>query len=186
METALESRLSVEPKQGVRLSEAHKQLLTKLDAYEAPYLQEKLLNERKFDGSASYNEAFVEFKKYVGLVAISGENLGMLSKPVDEVWHQFILFTKKYMGFCDEFVGEYLHHSPNTSHTPLDPKSSDNLIRNYKTVYGKPSPLWDFKSDCDGGEGCDSGDSSPGCAPSGMCSQGGGDGCTGDGSGGED
>lgn len=32
--------------------------------------------------------------------------------PLDKMWHEFILFTREYHQFCDEFFGCYLHHVP--------------------------------------------------------------------------
>ena len=34
-------------------------------------------------------------------------------REIDEMWHEFILFTEDYMAFCDHFFGEYMHHLPN-------------------------------------------------------------------------
>lgn len=31
---------------------------------------------------------------------------------VDEMWHNFILFTKEYQKFCDTHFGRYFHHLP--------------------------------------------------------------------------
>lgn len=31
---------------------------------------------------------------------------------VDEMWHNFILFTVDYHKFCEEYLGGYKHHSP--------------------------------------------------------------------------
>lgn len=33
---------------------------------------------------------------------------------IDEMWHNFILFTREYMEFCQRFFGRYLHHAPFT------------------------------------------------------------------------
>ena len=33
---------------------------------------------------------------------------------VDEMWHNFILFTKEYQDFCARYFGGYLHHSPSS------------------------------------------------------------------------
>lgn len=32
--------------------------------------------------------------------------------PLDKMWHEFILFTREYHQFCDEYFGCYLHHVP--------------------------------------------------------------------------
>lgn len=34
---------------------------------------------------------------------------------VDEMWHTFVLFTRDYTGFCDQYLGGYVHHEPTTS-----------------------------------------------------------------------
>jgi len=34
-------------------------------------------------------------------------------REIDEMWHEFILFTKDYTQFCQLYFGEYLHHLPN-------------------------------------------------------------------------
>jgi hypothetical protein len=33
---------------------------------------------------------------------------------IDEMWHNFVLFTREYAAFCDELLGGYLHHAPTT------------------------------------------------------------------------
>ncbi|MEZ0209036.1 MAG: hypothetical protein ACAH17_02575 [Candidatus Paceibacterota bacterium] len=34
------------------------------------------------------------------------------SKEVDEAWHEFILFTRDYAGFCYQHFGLFIHHAP--------------------------------------------------------------------------
>lgn len=31
-----------------------------------------------------------------------------------DMWHTFLLFTKDYMFFCENYFNEYIHHTPNT------------------------------------------------------------------------
>lgn len=38
--------------------------------------------------------------------------LGMPSRAVDEAWHEFMLDSIAYTGFCETAFGGYLHHSP--------------------------------------------------------------------------
>lgn len=38
---------------------------------------------------------------------------------VDEMWHNFILFTKDYHAFCIKFFGKYLHHLPASKEAKL-------------------------------------------------------------------
>ncbi|ACA88068.1 hypothetical protein [Shewanella woodyi] len=34
---------------------------------------------------------------------------------LDEMWHNFMLFTRDYGQFCKEYFGGYIHHSPMTA-----------------------------------------------------------------------
>lgn len=38
--------------------------------------------------------------------------VSMPSQVVDDLWHEFILYTREYQQFCREAFGEFLHHSP--------------------------------------------------------------------------
>jgi hypothetical protein len=42
-----------------------------------------------------------------GLQAVS-----MPSQVVDELWHEFILYTRHYQDFCNKAFGQFLHHTP--------------------------------------------------------------------------
>ncbi|MES2823534.1 MAG: hypothetical protein V4732_08030 [Pseudomonadota bacterium] len=33
---------------------------------------------------------------------------------IDEMWHNFVLFTKDYREFCDQYLGFFFHHCPTT------------------------------------------------------------------------
>ena len=52
-------------------------------------------------------------------------------KPIDDIWHIFLLYTKDYMEFCDKYFGEYIHHLPDIvpgmDHTPE--QFEENLTR---------------------------------------------------------
>jgi hypothetical protein len=32
--------------------------------------------------------------------------------PIDEMWHTFILITKDYAAFCEQYFGMFMHHIP--------------------------------------------------------------------------
>jgi hypothetical protein len=38
--------------------------------------------------------------------------VSMPSQAVDDLWHEFILYTRNYQGFCSRAFGTFLHHSP--------------------------------------------------------------------------
>lgn len=34
-------------------------------------------------------------------------------QEIDDMWHEFILFTEDYTAFCQGYFGHYIHHLPN-------------------------------------------------------------------------
>jgi hypothetical protein len=40
------------------------------------------------------------------------QRVAMPSQVVDDLWHEFILFTRAYQNFCDKAFGQFLHHTP--------------------------------------------------------------------------
>ena len=50
---------------------------------------------------------------FLASLQANGTMIGMPSRVVDDAWHEFILMTRLYHGFCDKAFGKYLHHTPN-------------------------------------------------------------------------
>lgn len=126
--------------------------------YQAPFLEEKLFKSGKFSSKEEYDIAFLELKKYFLLNEITGLSLSMTSTQVDEVWHQFILFTKQYHTFCEKFFGDYIHHVPNTSFTPMSENGTNYFVDAYIKVFGEIPKIWGITVSYDGTEcsGCNS------------------------------
>jgi hypothetical protein len=40
------------------------------------------------------------------------QRVAMPSQVVDDLWHEFILFTRDYSNFCQLAFGQFLHHTP--------------------------------------------------------------------------
>lgn len=38
--------------------------------------------------------------------------VAMPSRIADDLWHEFILYTKQYAAFCQQAFGEFFHHTP--------------------------------------------------------------------------
>ena len=138
---------SVRPKNYEHLTPAEQEYFDLLDAYQAPYLKEKMLATGEARDDHDYGLLFCEFKKYVALLAISQENLGMVGQRVDILWHQFILFTRQYHIFSQDFYGKYIHHTPYTTFTPTDPEADKRFYNWYHKLYGCPPPIWKEKAE---------------------------------------
>jgi len=117
-------------------------------AYDAPFLTEKLLKDHIVDTAEEARALFAEVKKYLVLVR-SDETTwwDMYSLRIDEVWHQFILFTGEYINFCQRFFGGYVPHSPSNApkpatHTEAErvPSTFESFQTRYQELFGEPLP----------------------------------------------
>ncbi|HYD04029.1 MAG TPA: hypothetical protein VEC16_07070 [Alphaproteobacteria bacterium] len=146
---------SVKPKNYENLDIIQQNYFSRLDNYSGQFIEEKFYMEQNieetqgiFSSKNEYKEAFTELKKFFALTKLYGKGLAMTSPKVDEVWHQFILFTREYHSFCDEFIGRYLHHEPNIP-SRMTKKSLDesfhNFVHSYRQTYGKIPEIWGIK-----------------------------------------
>lgn len=88
-------------------------LLERALAYPAPYVVERLVNDRVVGSAAAGERLFTEIKRYLVLNVLHPEVVvGMYSARVDEAWHAFLLYTREYADFCDRYLGRFLGHTP--------------------------------------------------------------------------
>lgn len=95
----------------------------------------KIMFSRKYNiDSCETNILFTELKKFLWFLSIRPEE----SQPfpifpeqriIDDFWHEFILSTKEYHYFCQNFLGRYIHHVP-TPDGVLTDGSSFGVHRN--------------------------------------------------------
>jgi hypothetical protein len=118
-------------------------------AYQAPFLIEKLLKERIVETADEGRELFAEVKKFLVLTQSDpAQAWEMYSLRVDEVWHQFILFTRQYMEYCTRHFGHYVHHSPSNAPEAAAKQSSEPMSfatfqQLYASRFGKQPPkVW--------------------------------------------
>ncbi len=51
--------------------------------------------------------------------------------------HNFILFTKNYYSFCEEYFGRYIHHAPVIGNGDSKPDIETKLSELYSYIYDK-------------------------------------------------
>ena len=58
-------------------------------------------------------------------------------RDIDNMWHNFILYTKDYTEFCHRYFGEYVHHQPDVAETIVqtDEEFAAELERYLSYVY---------------------------------------------------
>jgi len=57
-------------------------------------------------------DLFQETKKFVAIGASPNVYINDDLLIIDEMWHNFILFTPVYAQFCERFFGRFVHHIP--------------------------------------------------------------------------
>lgn len=95
-------------------------------------------------------DIFEETRKFMFICREPGMFIPDELLIVDEMWHNFILFTKEYQLFCDKYFGGYIHHLPASKKEKLlqqqkntaDPESAsqefnERLVVVISTVYDK-------------------------------------------------
>ena len=59
-------------------------------------------------------------KQYYAVALLDPANPHAISAEVDPFWHAHILHTEQYVAFCQNLVGEYMHHRPLDRSRPAD------------------------------------------------------------------
>lgn len=76
--------------------------------------------------------------------------------PIDEAWHEFIMFMRDYEEFCEKYFGRLLYHRPNR---PEDPPRNGTEVPNSVAVFsehlGTLSANWNFPHGSTCNEKCD-------------------------------
>lgn len=77
------------------------------------YLRAKLQEKYPNKSESDYNVVLAGLVQFFQMVKESENNeVPMYSESVDYTWHQFILNTREYHNFCQEYFGKFLHHIP--------------------------------------------------------------------------
>ena len=98
--------------------------------------------------SLSYTERVIEeYKKFTFLAAVVGHTVSP-SKPVDQVWHLHLTYTRSYWEeFCPHILQMSLHHEPSSGDLAEEVKFNscyEQTLKSYETFFGEipPSDIW--------------------------------------------
>ncbi len=108
-----------------------------LDGHEL--LKERIVTKAKV-ATGKESRALAEVIRFLNLIAYYDETLTP-SKRVDDVWHEFILFTKIYFDFCQHHFGRIIHHHPGGTKEKNKSQFSNTLAR-YEKHFGIPDPYF--------------------------------------------
>lgn len=78
-----------------------------------PAIKQKLKNKHANLSDAQLDLVFQALRDYFYICSRARRRMvSMPSQVVDDAWHEFILFTRAYEGFCQRAIGRFLHHTP--------------------------------------------------------------------------
>lgn len=104
----------------------------------APLLREKILRYCDLGGQTP-EQGLLEVLRFLSL--INPQKTVTPSERVDQIWHQFILWTKLYFNYCETLYGRYLHHTPDDD-GPKNQAQFEYCLNEYKKRYGQPCPVF--------------------------------------------
>lgn len=94
-----------------------------------------------------------EVKRFMCLCAVNPDMRLATSRVLDEAWHAFILHTARYAGFCQEFLGSFVHHRPTDKPETESYERCLNLLArdfpDHRAEYWPP--IRNRAADCDSG-----------------------------------
>lgn len=81
-----------------------------INSYQNPSLIERYSNKENVN-TENAKLHFTALKKFLKLSSDTSRPC-FPSKDIDEIWHNFILFTKDYQFFCNNYLNKFIHHIP--------------------------------------------------------------------------
>lgn len=131
-----------------------RKLWQKILAYDLSIVT-KTFKERNKKYSNIACELELECKRFLYLAAIA-PNLSIApTKPIDEYWHQFIMFTTEYQNFCAVTSGYFVHHNPlgGPDHQTIFTRTQDMVTKLFKKfanidLWFQPIPATSCKTNC--------------------------------------
>jgi hypothetical protein len=159
-------------------------------SYDNPDIVAKFCDEYLIDLEIG-KEYFIEVKKFLYLCANTSDRLAP-SSELDKIWHTFILFTREYRQYCQQFLGKFIDHVPEVKKDNSEPRENclTNTISHYENVFGElNNQIWQIpflnnrfedafsncsecsscSNDCQSCSSCEGRGSQPSCVYTGNC-----------------
>ena len=138
--------------QTVTLRDTHKPI-DEIMGYQHDSLIERYLKDHGGTKEDAAN-CFEALKQFLVVCSMTpGSKL--VSEPIDQMWHTFLLFTKDYKAFCEEYLGRFIHHTPNGG---FPKETYANTLALAKELFVRvDEKFWLENADCDPGSGASSG-----------------------------
>lgn len=86
------------------------ELMARIEAIDLSNTRARLIAKKGMNPE-EVDQAIADYRKYLYIV-IKFEGKHEPTPIIDEVWHDHILHTRKYMQDCQNIAGRYIHHQP--------------------------------------------------------------------------
>lgn len=97
-----------------------------------------------------------EYKKYLAICFTFPELSFPTPLKIDNLWHQYILFTQDYADMCQSVAGRFLHHSPFVDKEESVSLDSEVLHQKYIMMFNEtPSEIWSVNGLCSPNPNCE-------------------------------
>ncbi len=115
----------------VTLSVRHRRRLRFINSYTwPPGLLKRLKHHHPHLTSAEIDRIDSGLRQFFRAYLNGGlRSVAMPSQAADDLWHEFILYTKAYDSFCQQAFGRFLHHTPSAVLKPKQKASNEGLRR---------------------------------------------------------
>ena len=104
---------------------------------QTPMLINKIMCNTMATSQEAASEGFDETLRFLFLCSLSSSNLTP-SHYIDEIWHEFILFTRTYHQFCNEKFACFIHHQPSNNRTN-EKEQYQKTLTLYRQYFGEPN-----------------------------------------------
>lgn len=95
-----------------------------------PGLLAKLVRRHPQLGGQEVRQVEQALRQYFLIYLKSGRKfVSMPSQVVDDLWHEFILYTRNYQIFCKKAFGRFFHHTPAAVLSPRERRGNEGLRR---------------------------------------------------------
>ena len=102
---------------------------------QAPLLLRKIQANTRLKKVDAAKTGLNETLRFLYLCSRSDSSLTP-SQLIDELWHEFILFTRTYHAFCKDKFGQFVHHQPDDQRASVI-NQYQKTLQQYEVHFGQ-------------------------------------------------
>jgi len=84
---------------------------TRVLNYDAPHIVQRFAKQYDIPKEEAHRR-FLQCLMFLVICAEAPKISHAPSSIIDDAWHSFVLHTKEYQAFCEDYLGRFVHHNP--------------------------------------------------------------------------